>query len=131
MPFMIIRLVSHGDLFLFDSSPQLAVHKRNPAGCRRDLLLKNAAHVMEKLGSAGEERGRVVHVVKEILSVLVSLLRSQCEPLDSGGPILRNIFPEQIQLAKGILCELIPSFCGLRQPMDRTRCILGHSFTVQ
>lgn len=54
---MVIRLVTHGDLLLPDLSPQLAVHERDPAAGGRDLLLEDAAYVVEEPGGAGEEGG--------------------------------------------------------------------------
>ena len=54
---MVIGLVAHGDLLLSDLSPQLTVHKGDPAAGGRGLLLEDAAHVVEEPGGAGEEGG--------------------------------------------------------------------------
>ena len=62
---MVIRLVAHGNLFLSDFPPQLTVHEGDPACRRRGLILKNTPHVVEETGGAGEQGGKVVHVVEE------------------------------------------------------------------
>ena len=86
---MVVWLVTHGNLFLSDLSPQLTVHEGNPASWGRSLFLKYAAHMPEELGCAGEERRGVVHVVKKILSVLITLSRRQREPAGGGVKIFR------------------------------------------
>ena len=73
---VVVGLVAHGDLLLSNLSPQLTVHKGDPAAGGRGLLLEDAAHVVEEPGGAGEEGGRVVHVVEKISGVLIALLSS-------------------------------------------------------
>ena len=119
---MVIGLVAHGDLLLSDLSPQLTVHKGDSAARRRGLLLEDAAHVVEEPGGAGEEGGRVIHVVKEKPGVLIALFRRQCEPADGGFPVLGNILAQQVQLSEGILGVLVSLLRRLRQPADSARC---------
>ena len=95
---MVVRLVAHGDFLLSDFSSQLTVHKGDPAARRRGLLLEDAAHVVEEPGGAGEEGGRVIHVVKEKPGVLIALFHRQREPADGGFSVLRNILSQQVQL---------------------------------
>ena len=84
---VVIGLVAHGDFLLSDFSSQLTVHKGDPAARRRGLLLEDAAHVMEEPGGAGEEGGRVIHVVEEKEGIPIALLRRLREPLRSRSVI--------------------------------------------
>ena len=104
---MIVRLVTHGNLFLSDFSPQLAVHKIDPTRWRWGLLPEAVSHVMEQLSGAGEERRQVIHVIEKILGGWIALLRCQCEPADSGIPVLGNILSQEIQLTESVLCKLV------------------------
>lgn len=43
---MVVGLMAHGNLLLFDLLAQLVVHEGDPTRWRRSLLLEDAAHVM-------------------------------------------------------------------------------------
>ena len=107
---MVIRLVTHSDFLLSDFPAQLAVHESDPAAWWRSLLLEDAGHVMEELSGAGKEGGYIIHVVEEILGVLISLFRRLCEPVDGGFTVLRNLLPQQVQLAESVLRILVSLF---------------------
>ncbi len=74
------------------------------------MLLKDTPHVVEEPGSAGEQGWQALRVVKEILGVWIALPCSQCEPVNGGLVILRDVLSQQVQLAQGILGKLVSLF---------------------
>ena len=81
---MVIWFVTMRNLFLLHFSPQFTIHEGDLAGQRRDLLLKDAAHVVQEPGGAGEQRGCVIHMVKEVLRIRAALFRDHDGRLAQG-----------------------------------------------
>ena len=106
---MVVRLMSHGDLLLPDSPPELTVHEADPRKGGRRLVPEYPAHVMEESGCVGQERRApgIVHVVQKILSVLIPLFCRHGEPADGGVLVLGDISSQKVQLAEGVLRELV------------------------
>ena len=119
--------MAHGNLLFPNPLAQLFIRKRDRSGRSLwRLLLKDPAHVAQEPGGTGEQGWppKVIHVVKEILSILAALRRRQREPADGGVPVLRNLLAQQIELAQGILGVLVPPFSGGGQPADALGGIL-------
>ena len=73
---MVIRLVAHGDLLLADLLEQFAVRSLTARRAGRNgVVLKDAPHVVEQLGSREEHIGTVIiiEVIQEKPGILVSL----------------------------------------------------------
>ena len=106
---MVVRLVAHGDFLLPDSPPELTVHEADPRKGGRRLVPEYPAHVMEESGCVGQERRAqgIVHVVQKILSVLIPLFCRHGEPADGGVLVLGDISSQKVQLAEGVLRELV------------------------
>ena len=131
---MVIGLMAHGDFLFLDSSAELAVCDGDPSDGRPlRPILKQPAQMVQELRGTGESRraAKVVSVVKEVLGVLVALGSGQCEPVDGGGAVLRDLFAQKIELAQRILSILIPLLRRQGELSDRFRHILGHFLPLE
>lgn len=116
---MVIRFVTMSHFLFMDSLTELAVYESYPFGRRQRLVLEDTPHVMQEPDSAGQQRRRIIHMLQKMPGILISLLRRQREPTDSGFSVLGDILSKQIQLAERILCILVPLLRRLCQPVNR------------
>lgn len=91
---MVIQLMPHGEALFQQGAAALAVHAESDRVCGgHRVALKNAAHVVEKFGSAEENVWvmMLVEAIQKELSILVALLRRERQPLLGLLPILLYI----------------------------------------
>ena len=114
---MVIGLMPLRDLLRPDLPQELPVHRHpDTAGGRRLVLfLEDVGQMMEQRnnGRHGRLAQAVIHVFQKVLSIFVTLIHRQLEPLGCAGPIFWDLFPKQIEFAEGILGILIALLLSL------------------
>lgn len=112
---MVVRLVTHSHTFLHKPSAAFGVDA-NPrrVAWRNGIALKYPAHMMEQLGCCQHNRRipELVKAVEEKTCILITLCRSSDQPFSGLLMIWRDIPPQEIQLAQGVLRKLISLISG-------------------
>ena len=120
---MVILLVTLGSFLFLELPFQLVVHL-DPQSPRRWrlLLLKKIPQVVEYLGDSlyHEPLSEIVQVDEEVLSILISLVCREGEPVNRCFPAALNLifFPQEIQLSQGVLRKLVSLLCRCSQPVE-------------
>lgn len=128
---MIVRLVVHGDLFLTDSTHELALHMTARRIGQRKCLPENVAHVAEKPYSTEKNRRVTLTMVQEKLCEAVVLSGKLRQPVFRRVLMLFYFFPLEVQFAEDILSILVSSLSRLRQIIYRLSDILFHDFSPE
>lgn len=132
--FMIVRLMSHGDLLCLDLPAEFFVCEPNRPNRQTWFLFpEDISQVVQETNHAGSQ-GRTlefIDMILEVLGVLVALGGVLGEPLQGSIPVLGNILPQQVQLSEGILGIFVSLLSGRGQPADGPIRILGDIFALE
>ena len=106
--------MAHGDFLLPLPLAELAVDLISAcARLGQGVVLKDTADLPQEMGGRQQYRGRaeLIQPVEKELRILVALGGGQLEPLLGVCPVLGHTPPQQVELAQGVLGELVAPLC--------------------
>ena len=111
---MIVRFVTHGNLFLLNPAPQFAVCVLAMGSIPRpSVILEDAPHLVEQAVHRQDGGGQreAILPLQEDLRMSVTLFRRLTQPEDGLFPILGNGLTLPVQLAQQILGVGVSCLC--------------------